>query len=355
MKFKAILPYFIFGSLVLAPKAIGKSGVSGATKSATTEQTMPKLSAQDKIENKAQELCDTYIDNVLQGQKRIKNTKGGHKRAVLSEFPGAYTRWYCIYGQYTQLNRAVSELGDTLNLIPYDGRHACPAFRSEMQKKYSGKEYAGALHNGKMLKPDAYNRARDAYLKKNHVTAETSDSVRNAVIARFEKNNFSVESLHPGAILIIQKSATPSNTHAVMYLGRGRVENGVFVPDSNGKFMYAGYNNEAIDDIFKTFNTNRIFAADIYDIACVEYNKEFDKIQNMQYDDMFRYVYNMPSDLYAIAPNQSALRDMAAEKYFDKQHFIPKFQPVQENTASVIPNISASRRKLLKQKLGLVR
>lgn len=357
MKFKTILPYLLFGTLAMSPRSTSdiESNVSDAPIAThITTQNVPNR--QEQIDAKAQELCDVYIDSVLAGQKRIKHGKGGHRRAVLNEFPGAYVRWYCIYGQYVQLNRALDQLGDTLTIIPFEGRHSCPEFRRLMKQKYSGPEYANAIHNGKMYKSDKdYNNALTAFLKHNRVNESTPDSVRQQVIARFAKNNFSVESLHPGAILIYQKSSTPSNTHAVVYLGRGRVENGSFVPDKNGKHLYASYNNESIEDVFHTYSTNRMFVADIHDIATVEYAKELDKIQHMEYDDLFRYVYEMPSDMYVMTPSKRTLGEMAAQKYFEKQNFKPGIQPVQQNMASVAPFPKLLKNSVIQQKLGLVK
>lgn len=356
MKLKSIFPYLLFGSLLFIPNGANKSNApkTGFATHQIIDTNIPNT--RDLINAKAQELVDTYIDNVLQGQKNIKHGKGGHRTAVLREFPGAYVRWYCIYGQYTQLNRALGSLGDTLTVIPFGGRHSCPEFRRLMKQKYSGPEYAGALHNGKMYKSDKdYNTALNAYLRHNNVNADTPSDVRQKLIDRFAQNNFSIESLHPGTILIIQKSATPSNTHAVMYLGRGRMENGVFVPDSNGKFLYAGYNNESIDDVFTTYRTNRMFAADIYDIAAVEYSKELNKIQNMKYEEMFRYVYDMPCDLYAMTPNIQSLREMATDKYFNNQDFSPYMQPVKQNMASMFPMIQIMENRVRQQKFGLIK
>ena len=349
MKFKSLFPYLLFGSLTLLPKGATDTQEKGSSLHAqqiVQTQTVP--STKEKIDAKAQELCDTYIDNVLQGQKNIKNSKKRHSRAVLDEFPGAVVRWYCIFGQYTQLNRAVADLGDTLSLIPFEARHSCPEFRRLMKNKYNAPEYAGTIYSGKMYKSNKdYSNALSAFLKAKRVTDSTPDSVRQTLIQQFAKNNFSVESLHPGAIVIIQKSNTPSNTHAVVYLGRGCVENGSFVPDTNGKHLYAGYNNETIADMFGTYRTDKLFVADIYGIAVAEYTKELNRIQNMEYDDMFDYVYNVPSDLYAMAPAQKTLRNMATEKYFNK-NFEPATLPI-VNTAKVMsplltqPNIIRQR------------
>ena len=342
MKFKQVFSFFLLGSLVVIPKTVNQrtnadmdAGVIHAKYNINQNQPQTP-SRQDRIRKKAKELCNTYIDLVLKGQNNIKNSKGSHNRAVSRELPGAPTGLYCIYGQYTQLNRAIDALGDTLTLIPFDARNACPTFRSIMKKKYAGKEYAGALFNGKMFKSDIeYNRAFQAFLRHNHITPETSDEEKLKIIERFEKNNFSIESLHPGAILIIQRPSGPTNTHAVMFLGRGRVQDKKFVPDSNGRFMYAGYNNETIDDIFKIFNTDHIFAADIQTIAAAEYTKELDKIQQFNTDELFEYIYDMPNDFYAIAPDRTYLQQMAEDKYFNKQNYAPTQPLVQKNMARI--------------------
>lgn len=345
MKFKSVLPYLLFGSLLFTPKGAGefhKTDKSYALNARQIEkQNFPSINQQ--IDEKAQKLCDAYIARVLQGQQNIKHSKGSHSRAVRTEFPGAFVQWYCIYGQYMQFNRAVAEMGDTLNLIPFDARHSCPEFRRQMKQKYSGSEYAGVLHNGKMFKSNKdYNNALNAFLKRNHVDENTPDSVAQKVSDRFAKNNFSVESLHPGAILIIQKSNTPSNTHAVMYLGKGHMQDGKFVPDSNGKVLYAGYNNETIDDIFATYRTNHIFAVDMLTLAEYAYAQEYKKIQDMQYNDLYQYVYDVPKDYYAIMPQRQDLQNMARAKYFNKDSFTPRQPMVRMNTASVplIPGLN---------------
>jgi len=355
MKFRAILPYLLVGSMIGMPNATGDFCAEYNISNFQKPMTPQSPTKQEQIENKAKELCDLYIEFVLQGQENIKtNNKHGHKKSVLKELPGApvYPKsLYCIYGQYTQLNRALDSLNDTLTLVPYGARNSCPAFRDIMRKKYSGDEYAGALHNGKMFKSwDEYNRALDAYLKHNRVTDDTPADEKNKVIARFQKNNFCVDDLHPGTILIIQKSANPNNTHAIMYVGRGRVENGKFVPDSTGKAIYAGYNNESLGDVFKTYNTNRIFAADIYDIAVIEYDKELQKIQNLDNNELYRFVYDMPNDLYAMGPSRKILEKMAQEKYFDKEHFQPSYPPMNMASFPLLPT-----QNLLSKKLKLTR
>lgn len=337
MKITKVFPYLFFTTLAILPGNIGKFNNTDDYLHAKKNIKTNAFFYQDKLEEKAGELCNVYIDFVLRGQKNIKNSRKSHRDAVLSELPGAPVNFHCIFGQYTQLNRAINSLGDTLDIIPFTARNACPRFRSEMQKKYSGPEYAGAIHSGKMMKPNAYKNARDAFLKHNNVTDETPDDIREKVLAKFEQSHFSIETLHPGTILIIQTSANPNNTHAVMYLGRGHVENGNFVPDSTGEFMYAGYNHESVGDIFATFNTNRIFAADIHDISLVAYTKEFEKIKNMGDKELFHFVYDIPNDLYAIIPEHKKLESMATQKYFGKEKPKQKLKkrPIQANTASV--------------------
>ena len=338
MKIKSIFPYLLFGSLLFIPSGTSKSSKQNGMFVAqqTVKDNTPNT--QELIDVKAQELIDIYIDNVVAGQNRIKHAKGGHRAAVLREFPGAVARWYCIYGQYTQLNRAVDEQGDTLTLIPFGGRHSCPEFRRLMIEKY--KDCPGVIHNGKMFKSNKdYNNALAAFLRLYKVNENTPDSVRQKVIDKFNRNNFSAESLHPGSILIVQKSGNPSNTHAIMFMGIGRMENGKFIPDEHGTPIYAGYNNESTGDIYGSFPTNRIMAADMFVAAQHAYTREFQQIQNMNYNEMFRYVYDLPCDLYTMSPNQDALRKMATDKYFNKNdpNFKPAIQPIRMQTASVVP------------------
>ena len=339
MKIKSIFPYLLFGSLLFIPNGTNKSSEKNGTFVAqqTIKDNTPNI--QELIDAKAQELIDAYLDNVVAGQNRIKHCKGGHRTAVLREFPGAVVRWYCIYGQYTQFNRALDEKGDTLTLIPFGARHSCPEFRRLMKEKY--KDCPGVIHNGKMFKSDKdYNNALAAFLKLNHVDENTPDSVRQKVVDKFAQNNFSAESLKPGTILIIQKSSTPSNTHAIVLLGIGRMEKGKFVPDEHGTPIYAGYNNESTGEIYGTYPTNRVMAADMFVAAQYAYAQEFQKVQNMNYDEMFHYVYEEPYDgLYAFAPDNTSLRTLATDKYFhnDKQNFKPATRPVHMQTASVTP------------------
>ena len=323
MGFKKILPYFFAaGSLIVAPKVGGfqNTGDSLHAKQ-VTRVVMP--TPQEKIQKKAKELCDLYISNVLQGQKNIKQGNKNYRKSVKIELPGAPVGLHCVYGQYVQLTRALEDLGDTLTLIPRDASRACPTFRTEMRKKYSGDEYSGAIYNGKMFKSDAaYNRALAEFLKHHNVTEETPDSVKSKWIEKFEKNNFSVDALHPGAILVIQKNSNPNNTHAVMFVGRGHVKNGEFIPDVNGKAIYAGFNNESVGDIFTSYSTDRIFAADIYQIAAVSYTKEYEQVQGMTNEQLYDYIGEQNGQL-AKNKSREELLKAANAKYFKENLQVP--------------------------------
>ena len=336
MKFRSVLPYLLFGSLLALPKDEGVFHETNLNTSVKIEQKAEIPGQDEKARKKATELCDLFIKNVLDGQKRIKQSKKGHVRAVLDELPGASVRWYCMYGQYTQLNRALDEFGDTLCLIPRDAKHSCPKFRGLMTEKYAGAKYAGALHSGKMYKSDVdYNHALNAYLAHHNVTDTTPENIRKKFIERFQKNNFSVEVLNPGAIVIVQHDNTPSNTHAIIYLGRGRVQHGKFVSDPKGQFMFAGYNKESIGDIFATFNTEKIFVADVQKILTAEYKQQLQEIENMPYQDLFHYVYGGDLLAYNGTYNIGTLREMAEHKW-QNNNYTPSMLP-QVTTASIVP------------------
>lgn len=342
MKIRLLLKYFLMGSLLAVPKGTGDfcdTDISmHAQQTVKTRIPMCQKQIDKQINDKSKELCDKYIDFVLQGQKNIQSGHDGHMSAVKRELPGAVPRWYCIYGQYTQLNRALAELGDTLTLIPFNGRHSCPEFRRLMKEKYDNNTYSNAIHSGKMFQSDTeYNRALQAFLKHNKVTDSTPDIQKNTVVAQFEKNNFKASDLHPGTIIIVQHNNTPSNTHAIMYLGRGYVKANEFVPDSNGEFIYAGYNNETIGNIFTTYNTNHLFTADIYNIATVEYTKEYKNIMNKNNQELFDYVYTPSDAMYCVYPNREKLKELAQEKYFNRNKFVPPELPMAPTMAKIAP------------------
>ena len=75
-----------------------------------------------------------------------------------------------------------------------------------------------------------------------------------------------------------------------MLLGRGKVENGQFVPTPDGKFIYTGFNNESIGDVFKTYDMSNVFSASVEDILNVEYGKELQRLESMSKDEMIAYI-----------------------------------------------------------------
>lgn len=339
MKFSKVFQYCLLGSLILTPKFGNDFVDTGDSLHAqqTVETTIPTV--KDIINTKAKELCNLYISNVLRGQQNIKNSNKSYFGAVRTELPGAPVKQHCVYGQYTQLNRALNELDDTLTVIPFDARYACSTFRNEMKKKYAAPKFAGALHNGKMFKSEAaYNRALSAFLAHNNVTDKTPQDVKDKVIAKFEQNNYKADDLHPGTILIVQRGSNPNNAHAIMYLGRGRVENKKdFIPDSNGVHIYAGYNNESVGDLFLAFNTDHVFAADVYTIASALYTDEVAKIQTMNQKELFQFVYDESSETYAFMPHKDKLETMAMDKYLNKTTFVPTVPKNQRNIAGISP------------------
>ncbi|MBO4672312.1 MAG: hypothetical protein J5608_01510 [Alphaproteobacteria bacterium] len=352
MKFSKVFQYILLGALVSVPKISGNFVDTGDSLHAQQVVNTNVPTVKEMVNAKAQDLCELYISNVLRGQQNIKNSDKSYFGAVRTELPGAPVKMHCVYGQYTQLTRALNELNDTLTVIPFDARNACSTFRNQMKKKYAAPEFAGALHNGKMFKSEeSYNRALKAFLVHNNVTDKTPQDVKDKIIAKFEQNNYKADDLHPGTILIIQRGANPNNAHAVMYLGRGRVENRKdFIPDSNGVHIYAGYNNESVGDLFLSFNTNHVFAADVYTIASALYTDEYNKIQNMDQKELFQFVYDTPSDKYAFMPRKEKLQTMAAQKYFNKETFVPAVPEKVQNMAQISPIPGMGLLKGLKSK-----
>lgn len=281
------------------------------------------------LENKADSLCSTYMNNMISAQQRLNPLLGkrGYAAAVRRELPGAPVYKHCVWGQYTQLSRALDARGDTLTIIPQGARTACVAFKNLMAKKYSAPEYAGCIHSGVMHETDsAYNVALNKFLSRKHIAADAPDSVRNAMVAQFAKTNFSADQLDSGAILIVPRyRGSRSKFHAIMYLGRGRVEKGKFIADENGRHIYVGHNRETMGDLFRTYDASNVFAADTKKIAAAEYAKEWSKIENMTNEELVVYLTDTntrAADLRLCS--RAALLRLARDKYF-KCRTIPNF------------------------------
>ena len=284
MKFKKIVPYFLAATAFLSSNALASytnetnprkvikfeliDTVSGKTEA---EYDLKKQIA----ENKAIKLVTNYIDNAINGANRIlaSKKKTSYPSAVRKELPGAPVNsehtLHCLYGQYTQLNRAITELGDTIQIIPrtHNAHMATSSFKQQMTKLYKNEEYPNSIYSGHLYSTDKeYNKALNRYLTiKTKGKTENIDSLRTKYTADFEKNNFCASSLNPGTIIIV------SSGHAIMYLGQGRIENNQFVPDANGTAICCSYNAEQPATCLSTWNTDKAFAADIQNIATTKY------------------------------------------------------------------------------------
>lgn len=319
MKLKRIIPWLILGAATVA--------MSGGQ--AKTETRNPQFEQKDSthytltqtqdmrqkfLDQKADDLCATYMKNMLDAQKRLAPLLGkhGYRKAVRNELPGAPVGLHCVYGQYTQLNRALNEMGDTLTIIPDGAKNACWQFKHQMREKYSAPEYAGCIAEGRMFETDsAYNQALAKYMTQ-----------KGASVEKFAKRNFSAQKLTPGTILVVPRTHGSVNEfHAILLLGRGRLENGEFVPDSTGRIMYAGHNRETIGDLFKTWDTRNVFATDTKRIATIGYDKELTEIENMTTQQLVEYL-NQDTPANTVLPfmflTKDTLVQMARSKYFQK-------------------------------------
>lgn len=282
---KIILPYIIAIPTFLSSNAIASYPLETSPLNKNSFKQEHRISfgtieaeydLQKQIaENKAIELVINYIDNAISGAKRILTSKKktSYPSAVRKELPGAPVNsehtLHCLYGQYTQLNRAIAQLGDTIQIIPKtDNAHmATSSFRRHMTKLYKNEEYPNSIYSGHLYSTDKeYDKALDKYLaiKTKGKTGDT-DSLRNKYTADFEKNNFCATCLNPGSIIIV------SSGHAIMYLGQGRIENNQFVPDTNGTAICCSYNAEQPATRLSSWNTDKAFAADIQNIATQKY------------------------------------------------------------------------------------
>ena len=190
------------------------------------------------------------------------------------ELPGApvnakHGTLHCLYGQYTQLNRALDQMGDTIQIIPCtkNAHMATNSFKQQMTKLYDNSEYPNSIHSGHLYTNETeYNIALDKYLSAKTKNATGNiDSLITKHTEDFEKNHFCASQLNPGSIIIV------SSGHAIMYLGTGKIENGQFVPDDNGSAICCGYNREQPAISLETYNTDKAFAADIQNIATQKY------------------------------------------------------------------------------------
>lgn len=283
--FKKTLPYFFTVTVLLSSSALASYNKSGDSHKTNKFEIVDSLSSgtmkasydikKQIAENKAIELVANYINNAVSGAKRILDSKKktGYLSAVRKELPGAPVNpqhtLHCLYGQYTQLNRAITELGDTIQIIPRasNAHMATSSFKQQMTKLYDNEEYPNSIHRGHLYANETeYNNALNKYLSaKTKGKTDNIDSLRTKYTADFEKNHFCANQLNPGSIIIV------SSGHAIMYLGIGRIENNQFVPDENGTAICCGYNCEQTAANLKSWDTDKAFAADIQNIATQKY------------------------------------------------------------------------------------
>jgi len=243
---------------------------------------------------RAEDTRDRYIENMLDAQKRLAPKIGtrGYRAAVRRELPGAPVGLHCMYGQYTQLMRALNENSDTLTVIPQGAKSACAAFKTNMRAKYSKPEYDGAIREGRAYESDsAYNAALKKYLVRHGVNTDSQSVQQQRLIEEFAKHNFSLAQVNPGSIMIVPRfRGSKTKFHAIMFLGEGRVESGEFIPDATGKYMFTAHNNERLGDLIATWDMSNVFSADIEKILQVEYAKELKRLESMPRDKMIEYV-----------------------------------------------------------------
>lgn len=366
MKFKRIIPYLLAGMSV----SMNSSNASAQTISAP--EVNPKLIAKvlkskgtsdllalaehadvhfhdlystDLCLNlKAENLCNVYMDNMLDAQQRLAPYIGkrGYRNAVRQELPGAPVGLHCVYGQYTQLNRALDELGDTLTIVPSGARASCAEFKTQMRKKYTANNgFENCIFEGKMYESDsAYMAALDEFISRKHAT---TDSAIAKYEQQFAQHNFSVDAIDAGSMLIVPR--TPGNKrkfHMIMYVGRGRIENGKFIPDNNGKPVFTAHNRERIGYLFDAWDTRNVFAANIQQIAQTKYKQELARIESMPRNQLIQYILAGNSSVTADQLNQMPiymLQKIARDKYFKGQipHTTQNPMPAVAQNTTVTP------------------
>ena len=293
---------------------------------------------------KAENLCNAYMDNMLDAQQRLAPHIGkrDYRNAVRQELPGAPVGLHCVYGQYTQLNRALDELGDTLTIVPSSARASCAEFKTQMRKKYTANNgFENCIFEGKMYESDsAYMAAMNEFISRKHAK---TDSAVMRYAQQFAKNNFSVDAIDAGSMLIVPR--TPGNQrkfHMIMYVGRGRIENGKFIPDNNGKPVFTAHNRERIGYLFDAWDTRNVFAANIQQIAQIKYKQELTRIESMPRNQLIQYILARNSSVTADQLNQMPthmLQKIARDKYFKGQipNAIQNHMPMIAQNTTVTP------------------
>ena len=88
MKFKLFYKYLLAGSLMTFPHGIENFHDTGLHNDAQIKTSTTIV--QQKINDNAKNLCDTYIDFVLQGQTNIKSRHGGYVPRSAKNYQGRH-------------------------------------------------------------------------------------------------------------------------------------------------------------------------------------------------------------------------------------------------------------------------
>ena len=285
MKFRQIIPYIIFSAATVFPLGVAKPYNNKDKNQKEFHELYSEHALQEttydldkeKIDEKVRIVMENYINNAIGGTQRIitNKNKTGYYSAVRKELPGAPVSQHCLYGQYTQLNRALQQFGDSLQVIPQssNAHMSTTSFKSAMTKLYNNNEYSNSIHRGRLYNSKKeYNKSLDKFVtQKTYGKQNVSDSLRNVYVSQFEKNNYCASNLNPGTIIIVNSG------HAVMYLGIGKIKNNKFIPDENGEPVCCAYNREHPAIYLSCWSTSSSFAADIQNIITQKYMAQLEK------------------------------------------------------------------------------
>lgn len=363
MHLKHIIPYAIFGLASVLPGRVRAqsnttnipnkqiamarpiatlSGAYRATYNATTN---------DMLRDKSTTLIDSFIVDMLESQRKLapyaKHMKTRtYKNMVRAELPGAPVGAHCMFGQYTHMQNALKSLGDTLTMIPSRARKVCTEFKSQMRNAYGN--IPNAIYEGVAYKTnDEYTAALVKYMTKRGATLKSPESVLEKIEHDFEQNHFSIDRLAPGSILIVPRFHGATNSfHAIMYCGRGNVENGKFIADKNGDPVYAGHNRESLYYIFDAFDMSNVFAANMHVIAQEVYRREFAKIEGMTKAEMIAFIEKnstLTPEFLKDMSNKLLLKVARAIYFQSPEHKKPATDTgnIQNIAQNMVPNIMA--------------